>query len=83
VVVTNKDKTIDLTSTFSTKHSGFEDLKPIQERVIRLEEHLSRLELAQDSVRPMIKQIQIAVQGAPQQLSARQHSPMMRFSLQP
>jgi hypothetical protein len=44
--MTNKDKTIDLTSTFSTKHSAFDDLKPIQERVIRLEEHLSRLELA-------------------------------------
>jgi hypothetical protein len=33
-----------LTSTFSTKHS--EDIKPIHERVNRLEEHLSRLELA-------------------------------------
>lgn len=64
LVAVNKDKTIDLTSTFSTKHSAFEDLKPIQERVIRLEEHLSRLELAQDSVRPMIKQIQQAATTA-------------------
>jgi hypothetical protein len=32
-----------------------EDLKPISERVNHLEDQISRLELAQDTVRPMLK----------------------------
>ncbi len=68
-----------MTSTFS-KHSICDnDLRPLHDRVIRLEEHLSKLELAQDSVRPMIKQLQ-QQSGC---VTQRQPSPMMRLSIQP
>ena len=59
-IVVSKDKTMDITSTFSKQSlcDTHNDLKPLHERVVRIEEHLSKLELQQDSVRPMIKQLQ-------------------------